>query len=154
MNSVLSDYNRPGYIPSISRRIRYADLDISLRIFKQPNSFNSVAYNRGDLVPLTDIDAVKNSIKNICLTDIYERPFQPGLGSRIRHLLFENVTPMTAIAIAEELDSTLRLYEPRIAQLDVKVKDNIDSNSYFVSVTFSMANFIPATVEFIINRLR
>jgi phage baseplate assembly protein W len=155
MSLALSDYNRPGYIPNISRRVRYSDFDLNLRLLKASPQPGSDVNPQGDLVPLTDIDAVKNSIRNICLTNTYERPFQPNFGSRIRQLLFENVNPMTSLALTEELESTIRLYEPRVGDLSVNVTPNIDANAYNVSINFSILNFVrAATLDIIINRLR
>jgi hypothetical protein len=152
MNSILSDYNRPGYTPSVTQTIRYADLDWSLRVLyyddKQGNTI------KGDIIPLTDIDAVKNSIRNLVLTSVFERPFEPSLSSRIRSLLFENVNPITALSLKEEIDTVIRKYEPRVAEVYTSITDDSSNNAYFVSVSFSISNHNPEIIEFIINRLR
>lgn len=147
MGNVLSDYNRSGYVPRITRKAIYSDLDFSLRRFPG-------GYNEGDISPLTDIDAIKNSIKNLCLTNIYERPFQPGLGSRIRFLLFENSHPLTSAAIENEIRDVITEYEPRVSDVIVTVSETQDMTAYNVSITFTVMNVIVSPFEFIINRLR
>lgn len=147
MNSILSDYNRAGYTPSITRTIRYADLDYNLR----PLSHNNI---KGDIAVLTDIDAIKNSIRNLVLSGPYERPFQPNLGSRIKFLLFENANPLTALNLKEEIERVIRVNEPRVSDVYVDISDRREENAYDVSVHFAINNFNPQTVEFIINRIR
>jgi phage baseplate assembly protein W len=145
MSGPLSDYNYSKYKPvGAAGGQQYSDLDFSLRVLP----------STGDVAPLTDIDAVKNSIKNLCLTGVNERPFQPGLGSRIRSLLFENANSSTAFTLKQEIETTVKLYEPRVSSIRVDVKDNSNANAYNISVTFSMSNYITSTFEFIINRLR
>ena len=143
MNSILSDYNHPGYIPIVTRDIIYSDLDMTL-----------TRGGSNDIVPLTDIDAIKNSIRNLVLCSTYDRPFEPYLGTRLRSLLFENVTPLTAVAIKDEILTIIRKYESRVSIVDVNIIDMSDENAYHVTVGFAINNQNPQTVEFIINRLR
>lgn len=147
MNSILSDYNRSGYTPAITRIIRYADLDYNL----VPMSHNGLA---GDISVLVDIDAIKGSIRNLVLSGPYERPFEPSLGSRVRFLLFENANPLTALNLKEEIEKVIRENEPRVSDVYVEVTDQSVDNAYYVTVHFSVNNFNPQTVEFIINRIR
>ena len=153
MNSILSDYNRPGYTPSVTQTIRYADLDWSLRVLYYGDNDSGISI-KGDIIPLTDIDAVKNSIRNLVLSSVFERPFEPSLSSRIRSLLFENVNPITAISLKEEIENVIRKYEPRVAEVYTSITDDSSNNAYFVSVSFSISNHNPEIIEFIINRLR
>lgn len=143
MNSILSDYNHPGYIPIVTSDIIYADLDMSL-----------TRGSSNDIVPLTDIDAIKNAIRNLVLCGTYDRPFEPYLGTQLRNLLFENVTPLTAIALKDEILNAIRKYESRVSIVEVDVIDMADQNAYQVTVKFAINNQNPQTVEFIINRLR
>ena len=143
MNSILSDYNHPGYVPIVTRDIIYSDLDMTL-----------TRGSSNDIVPLTDIDAIKNSIRNLVLCSTYDRPFEPYLGTRLRGLLFENVTPLTAIAVKDEILNVIRKYESRISTVNVNLIDMADENAYHVTVEFAINNQNPQTVEFIINRLR
>jgi phage baseplate assembly protein W len=143
MNSILSDYNRPGYVPIVTRDIIYSDLDMTL-----------TRGSSNDIVPLTDIDAIKNSIRNLVLCKTYDRPFEPHLGTRLKNLLFENVTPLTAIAVKDEILNVIKKHESRISTVNVNIIDMSDENAYHVTVQFAINNQNPQTVEFIINRLR
>lgn len=148
MNSILSDYNKPGYIPVISPTKRYADLDFSLRRLKNGDA------TVGDIVPLTDIDAVKNCVKNIVQMQPYEKLFQPDFGSRVRGLLFDNVDAFTAIALRQEIKEAIQKYEPRVSQVSVSVTDNSERNNYTISITFNVSSSRQETIQFILNRLR
>jgi phage baseplate assembly protein W len=148
MNSILSDYNKSGYIPIISPATKFADLDFSLRRLKKGN------FDKGDIVPLTDIDAVKNSVKNIIQTQAHEKLFNFEFGSGVRGLLFENVNPFTAIALKREIEQSISKYEPRVSQVTVDISDNSERNSYTISMTFNISNFRQETIQFILNRLR
>ena len=57
----------------------------------------------GDVARLTDIEAVKRSVRNLVLTNQFERPFHPEIGSSVRALLFENVTPLNAILLEDRI---------------------------------------------------
>jgi phage baseplate assembly protein W len=143
MNSILSDYNHPGYVPIVTRDIIYSDLDMTL-----------TRGSSNDIVPLTDIDSIKNSIRNLVLSDTYDRPFEPHLGTKLKSLLFENVTPFTAIALKDEIINVIKKHESRVSTVDVNIIDMSDENAYGVTVQFAINNQNPQTVEFIINRLR
>jgi phage baseplate assembly protein W len=131
MAETLSDYNVNEFIATnrsqvVSKRRSFSDLDLSLEL--NPN-FN-------DIVPLTDIDAVKNSVKNLILTNFFERPFRPWIGSNLSALLFEPADSFTIISIREEIKKVLRKYEPRVDDVTVEVKDQSDRNSYTVTLGF------------------
>lgn len=108
-----------------------------------------------DVVRLTDLDAVKRSVKNLIVTDKYERLLNPNIGAGISELLFEQMTPLTTIAIRDTIIQTLNEFEPRINIDTVDVTPDYDRNTYFVSIAFSLIrNEQVGTVEFLINRIR
>ena len=125
----------------------YADIDIRDGMWFHPV--------RRDIVPTYDINAVKNSVRNLVLSNYHDAPFQPYRGSNITALLFENATPYTAIAINKEITRVLAEYEPRINAIDVQVTDNSDTNSYVITISFNVIalNTI-GTVNFYLERLR
>ena len=90
-----------------------------------------------DLSRLINEDAVKRSIKNILLTNYFERRFRPRFGANIRKYLFDNITPLTLSAIKSDITSAIETYEPRANLLDVKVSAGSDSNQVEVSVMFT-----------------
>ena len=110
-----------------------------------------------DLTRLLNEDSVKRSIKNILLTDYYERPFRPRFGANIRKYLFENITPITLRAIQSDVTLAINTYEPRAKIIEVKVSAPSDNNEVDISVTFSTINRLqPVTVTASIglNRVR
>ena len=108
-----------------------------------------------DVSVLTDIDAVKKSVRNLILTNFYERPFQPGIGSGIRSLLFENQTPVIEAQIKRAVNDTLQNYEPRAKVIDVRVISNIDYNELRVIIVFYvLGKADPVSVDLIIDRVR
>jgi len=108
-----------------------------------------------DVVRLNDIDAVMRSVKNLVMTDKYERLLDPALGAGISELLFEQMTPLTTVALRETIIQTLNQYEPRINIDTIDVTPDYDRNSYFISIAFSLVrNEQAGTVEFLLNRIR
>ena len=80
---------------------------------KSPPTYSdfSASFSRNvitnDVVRLNDIDAVKRSVKNLVMTDKYERLLDPALGAGISELLFEQMTPLTTVALRETIIQTL-----------------------------------------------
>jgi phage baseplate assembly protein W len=99
--------------------------------------------------------AVVNSIKNLILTNFYEKPFQPDVGSNVRRLLFENLDIITASAIRDEIERTILNYEPRVNVIDINVTANFDDNGFKVYLEFSIVNQTsPITINFFLERIR
>ena len=82
----------------------YSDLDLNFTIHPVKKDINRY----------TNEAAVVNSIKNLILTNHYERPFQPDIGSNVRRILFENMDTITATTLQNEIAQTIRNYEPRV----------------------------------------
>jgi phage baseplate assembly protein W len=128
---------------------------------KSPPAYSdfSASFSRNvitnDVVRLNDIDAVKRSVKNLVMTDKYERLLDPALGAGISELLFEQMTPLTTVALRETIIQTLNQYEPRINIDTIDVTPDYDRNTYFISIAFSLVrNEQVGTVEFLLNRIR
>lgn len=108
-----------------------------------------------DLALLKNEDAVKESIKNLLLTDRGERLMQPFIGGNIRALLFENLSPGTIKSIENRVRDTITLYEPRCELIDVSVSANIDENSVNITIRFYVSNVEqPTTLNIILERIR
>lgn len=100
-------------------------------------------------------EAVKESIKNLILTDRGERLFQPEVGCDIRSMLFENFTQETVDTMRNMIFETIETYEPRCDLLGVDVTGRIDSNEIRVIITFALINNEePTTLEVVLNRIR
>jgi len=108
-----------------------------------------------DLSVRVDEDAVKESIKNLILTDKGERLMQPLIGGNIRAMLFENNTPATLKMIQEQVRETIEEYEPRAAVIDVQVTSQIDDNVVRVTIYFYVNNQEqPISVAVFLERIR
>jgi len=108
-----------------------------------------------DLAVKIDEDAVKESIKNLILTDKGERLMQPLLGGSIRAMLFDNNTPSTLKMIQEQVRETIGRYEPRATLIDVQVTSQIDDNVVRVTIYFYVNNVEqPISVSVLLERIR
>jgi hypothetical protein len=108
-----------------------------------------------DVNKLTDVEAVKRSVKNLINTNHYERPFHPEIGSGIRGLLFEPITPLTSLALQRKVEEVLLNFEPRISLVQVLSNANIDRNSYDLKIMFYViGSEEPVEVETFLERLR
>lgn len=123
----------------------YADLDLT---------FNPHPVT-GDLMVTAGDMAVIKAFKNLILYNHYEKPFNCPFGSNIQKLLFELITPFTAIAIEKEIEYVIRNYEPRVTLDAIQVSANYEQNGYDISVKFFIENLTdPFTADFILTRLR
>jgi hypothetical protein len=99
--------------------------------------------------------AIINAVKNLVLTNHYERPFQPEIGSNIRRLLFENVDAVTASQIEREIVETITNFEPRVQVSKVDVLPDPDNNGFKVILEFFVINNPnPITINFFLERIR
>ena len=108
-----------------------------------------------DINKNVDTMAIVNSIKNLILTNHYERPFQPSLGSNVQKLLFENMDNITAVAIQREIKQTITNFEPRVGIESIKVVPDFENNAFSVSMEFYTVNqTTPITIQFFLERAR
>lgn len=108
-----------------------------------------------DITIWKDEDAVKESIKNLILTDRGERLMQPQIGGNINAMLFENITPAVLILIQNAVENTIDLYEPRAELIDVTATSNIDDNTVRVNIAFYITNVQqPITLDVFLERTR
>lgn len=108
-----------------------------------------------DLVRRTNEDAVKQSIRNIILTNTGERLYNPNFGSQISSLLFEQFSETTQSSLKNVIETAIKNHEPRAKLEDVRVEGDIDSNSLIVTILFSVINKEePVTLQLILNRIR
>jgi phage baseplate assembly protein W len=99
--------------------------------------------------------AITNAVKNLILTNHYERPFQPEIGSNIRRLLFENVDSVTGSQIEREITETIDNFEPRARTSKVDVVADPDNNGFKVVLEFFIINNPnPITINFFLERIR
>ena len=87
-----------------------------------------------------DIQAVKRSVRNLVLTNHYEKPFHPEIGSGVRDVLFENMTPTTAHILTRKIEMVIENYEPRARLISVSAFPNLDRNEYECTIKFYVVN--------------
>ena len=96
----------------------------------------------GDIDPVKDAISVKRGITNILLTSMFERLFQPELGSNLKDVLFEPIDEITTARIEREVRSAIDAWEKRAEVLNVFVDPDEEYNRYKVSVTFRPLNAV------------
>lgn len=119
---------------------RHNDSDRNAQIFKDINLSLAKHPITGDIATLTNVEAVKRSVRNLINTNFYERPFHPEIGSNVRSVLFEPVSPIVAAILERHVKDVIQNFEPRAELVDVQVKDNSDRNEYKVQIKFYVIN--------------
>ena len=121
---------------------KYKDLSMSF----ETNPLND------DLVSLSDTAAIARSIRNIVFTSPGEKFFNPDFGSRISESLFENVDNVSALAIKDEIKSSIINFEPRVNLLDTTVVPNPDDNEMNVTIEYEIngIDIPPQQLEFVL----
>jgi len=113
------------------RNVRqYIDLDL---FFSKRNSDN-------DISRVTDIQAVKRSIRNLVLLNPYEKPFHPEISGGVRGMLFELMTPFVAAQLTKKVEDVINNFEPRARLVSVRANPDYDRNAYEVSIEFFVVN--------------
>lgn len=123
----------------------YKDLDINFT--RHPLT--------GDIGVKTDAAAVKQSIRNLILTNFYERPFRPDIGSNVIRLLFEPVDVLTVADLRQAIYEVIANYEPRATIKDVVIEDLSARNAYNITVVFTLSGiYDDQQVAVVLQRLR
>jgi phage baseplate assembly protein W len=129
----------------ISRTPDYSDLDLDF--IAHPTT--------KDVAIKTGADAIKRSVRNLILTNFYEKPFRPGIGSSAVKLLFDNMSPLVSSFLENAIDEVIQNYEPRVAVLSVKVTPDFDNNGYNARIDFVVLNRNePLTTTIFLERVR
>ena len=119
-----------------SPRSTYIYKDLSL--FFTPNPVS------GDVTMVTDVQDIKRSVRNLVLTNRFEKPFHPEIASHVRDLLFQPFTVITYNLLKDRIEKVIELYEPRATVTRIVVDDrkfqNMDNNTLSVKIFFYMNN--------------
>ena len=118
----------------------------SSRIYKDLNLNFSANPVTGDVTQVTDVTAVKRSVRNLLLTNHYDRPFHPEIGSNIPALLFENFGPITGNQLSRTIEEMISNFEPRARVETVECFPVPDTNTYDVRIYFYVEN-LPAELH-------
>ena len=109
----------------------------------------------GNVKTLENTDAVKQSVKNIVLTNHYERPYNRYLGGDLISQMFENMDPMSEYNISKNIRQALNNFEPRAIVSEIKTNVNYDLNGLNVTITFHMKNDPnPQIIDVLLERVR
>ena len=132
------------------------DIDRNVRQYRDLDLFFAKKSGSKDIRKVTDIQAVKRSVRNLVLLNHYEKPFHPEIGSGIRDMLFENMSTMTAIILARKIEDVIENFEPRVRLISVRADPNLDRNEYEVTIEFFVVNTPTELVDLTIflERLR
>jgi phage baseplate assembly protein W len=108
-----------------------------------------------DIQKITDVESVKRSVRNLINLNHYEKPFHPEIGSNLRAMLFENITPQMTHVISKEIDNLIRNYEPRARLVQISTMPQFDKNAYAATISFYVQNSPDRiVVESFLERLR
>jgi phage baseplate assembly protein W len=111
--------------------------------------------NSKALITLTGDAAVVRAVKNLIMTNHYERPFHPEIGSNLRAMLFENILPSTALNIKNIIVEAIENFETRIRLNAVVVKAAPEDNRYDVTMEYYIINDpVVKTSSFFLERIR
>ncbi len=116
------------------------DISRNVRQYKDLDLFFGKTQGSADISKITDIEAVKRSVRNLVLTNFYEKPFHPEIGSGVRDILFENMTPVTSVVLAKKIEDVIENFEPRARLIGVRALPNLDRNEYEVTIEFFVVN--------------
>jgi len=132
---------------NISRNVRqYSDLDLFFG--KKPVG--------SDINKVTDIQAVKRSLRNLINLNTFEKPFHPEISGGIRELLFEHMNPMVSAVMAKKIEDVIENFEPRCRLVSVRAIPDFDRNIYNVTIEFYVVNAPTELVDLsvMLERLR
>ena len=109
----------------------------------------------GTVAVKKNADAVIGALKNLILSNRFERPYDPLFGADIRSRLFENFDPIEQVNIEEDIKTAIKNFEPRARVNEVTVVASPNSNRVQISINFFVANQArPITIGLEIERTR
>ena len=137
------DFTKTNTINSATKE-SYTDIDIMFTAHPVSN----------DVTTKKDADAVKRSVRNILLTNNYERPFKPNFGANLRGQLFELQGIGSTRKVVSDIKEALYALEPRIRNVQVAIGEN-NRNNVDVMVKYDIINGLGRdSVDFTVNRVR
>lgn len=130
-----------------SKRSNRVYSDLNLSFTKNPAT--------KDVAKLFDVQAIKRAVKNIILTNKYERPFNSDFGCNLRGFLFENITEPLLVIIKDRVAMAIEKYEPRVSVEDVVVQNDEENNGLNIMVSFLInGTEAPVSVSTFLQRVR
>ena len=132
------------------------DSDRNVRQYSDLDLFFSRKTSNGDVNKITDVQAVKRSIRNLVQLNTYDKPFHPEISGGVLEMLFENMSPITGHVIARKVELVIENFEPRARLVSVSCSPDFDRNAYEVTVEFYIVNAPTELVDLtvMLERLR
>jgi len=105
-----------------------------------------------DLITLKNEAAIARSLRNIIFTSPGEKFFNPDFGSNISKVLFENIDEISAIQIKEEIELSIKNFEPRVRLQEVEINPDYDNNQFDVTINYKITGIDvpPQQLEFVL----
>ena len=105
---------------------------------------------------LKNEQAIARSVRNIVFTTPGEKFFDEDFGSKISESLFENIDPVSANLIQQEIRQSIKNYEPRVNLRRVLVNPDYDSNAFNVTIVYEIigADVPPQELQFVLQQTR
>ena len=135
---------------NVTRRKDFCDLDLNFTMHPTTK----------DVAKLRGVNSIKRSVRNLVLSNFYERPFRSYIGSNAQKLLFDNINPLTANFLKNAIKEVIENFEPRVRFIDpgngdIIVRVNPDKNGYHVTINFIVINSEePAQVSLFLEVIR
>ena len=131
-------------------------IDRAAQIYSDIDLFFWPKTGSKDISKVIDVTAVKRSVRNLILTNPYEKPFHPEIGSGVRDILFEPMTPISAYVLTMKIEEVIENFEPRARLIGVRAIPNLDNNAYEVTIEFYVVNAPTELVsmEVLLERVR
>ena len=125
---------------------QYSDLDL----------FFGKKTSNADIQKVTDVQAVKRSLRNLVQLNTYEKPFHPEIAGGVREMLFEPMSPILAAMVARKVEDVIENFEPRARLVSVRAIPDLDRNAYEIIVEFYVVNTPTELVDIsiMLERLR
>ena len=126
-------------------RVSQAFRDISMSFQSNPLT--------NDLIALRNENAIARSLRNIVLTNPGEKFFNPTFGSRVSKSLFDNIDSISAVVIRDEIENSIRNYEPKVDLISVNVNPNEDEGCFEVTIQYTIVgvDVPPQQLEFVLQ---
>ena len=150
--------------PAQEVNIGYSDAEginnanVDTYIYKDLSLFFTPNPVSGDVTMVTDVQDIKRSVRNLVMTNRFEKPFHPEIASHVRDLLFERFTPITFNLLRNRIETVLANYEPRVSVTEVEIEDTgeaIDGNELNVRIFFTLKNDPQIqSVDILLERVR
>lgn len=138
-------------VQKVVRQPDYSDLDLDF--IAHPTT--------KDVVKKTGVEALKRSVRNLVLTNYYDRPFRSFIGSNVQKILFDNITPLTVGFLKDAIAEVITNFEPRVRLYEdengvsVIVQGDPDNNGFNVTINFIIINReLPVTINLFLERIR